>query len=145
MQDLNEIIENSLENKIALVRQHATRVRIHALLVNEYLSTLKAEWTFLSDQEQVMLALVHSPERFNIMKHVQIKHNVSPFDLPAPSVYEDFFSINSITSFQLLNQLCSYFSGCPMDQLEDAISTSLPALLAKVTKQKKYAGAKEEL
>lgn len=41
LEDLNQVIENRLENKIAFIRQHAIRVRIHALLVDRYLQTYK--------------------------------------------------------------------------------------------------------
>ncbi|MGH0170350.1 UNVERIFIED_CONTAM: hypothetical protein FKN15_000810 [Acipenser sinensis] len=41
LEDLNQVIENRLENKIAFIRQHGIRVRIHALLVDRYLQTYR--------------------------------------------------------------------------------------------------------
>ena len=145
LHDLNDVIENRLENKIALVRQHAARVRIHALLVDEYLTKFREEWTFLKDQDQVAANLIFHPERYNVFKNVQSKYNLSPFDLPNASVYANFFSVNPIPSFTSLQQLCGYFSGCPMDKLETAISTTLPSLLASVNRRKQFGASKEEL
>nr|CAB3266567.1 sarcalumenin-like [Phallusia mammillata] len=145
LQDLNDVIENRLENKIALVRQHATRVRIHALLVDEYLGKLNKQWTFLDNQENVIDKLLQSPSEFNIFKGVQTKNNISPFDLPSPSVYRDFFSNNHMTDFKPLSQHCGYFSSCLMDQLDEAISTKLPALLAQANKQKHFSESRDEL
>uniref|UniRef100_H2Y0U9 Sarcalumenin-like n=1 Tax=Ciona intestinalis TaxID=7719 RepID=H2Y0U9_CIOIN len=137
LQDLNDIIENRLENKIALIRQHAVRVRIHALLVDEYLAKFKTERSFLSNQEQVKYEILNNPKRFDIYKAVTSKHNISPFDLPDPEIYKDFFTHNPLTEFMSLEQHCGYFSGCPMDDLETAITTSLPGLLPSVNQLSK--------
>ena len=145
LHDLNDVIENRLENKIALLRQYAARVRIHGLLVDEYLSRFREEWTFLKDQDQVADSLVTSPEQYNVFKNVQSKYNLSPFDIPDSKVYTNFFSMNLLSSFKSLQQLCGYFSGCPMTQLEHAISTSLPSLLASVNHRKLFTSSKEEL
>ena len=145
LHDLNDIIENRLENKVALLRQHAARVRIHALVVDEYLTKFREEWTFLRDQEQVGRDIVNFPERYCVFKNVQSKYNLSPFDIPNPYLYTHFFSIHPICSFTSLQQLCGYFSGCPMAGLEHTISTTLPSLLASVNRHKQIGSSREEL
>ncbi|CAK8683619.1 unnamed protein product [Clavelina lepadiformis] len=144
LQDVNGIIENRLENKIAFVRQHAARVRIHALLVNEYLTKFKEEWTFFKDQDNVAMHMITHPEAYNVFRSVQSRQGISQFDLPDVKTYIDFFSKHSLLSFETLQQQCGYFSGCPMDHLDEAISIKLPALLEKVNRIKS-SGQRDEL
>eukprot|EP00061_Rhincodon_typus_P017561 g46299.t1 len=111
LEDLNQVIENRLENKIAFIRQHAIRVRLHALLVDRYLQTFKDKMTFFSDPELVFNEILDEPDKFYIFKSILAKTNVSKFDLPNPNVYKDFFGINSINTFKLLpnvNVVCIF-------------------------------------
>uniref|UniRef100_A0A8C2XVQ9 Dynamin-type G domain-containing protein n=1 Tax=Capra hircus TaxID=9925 RepID=A0A8C2XVQ9_CAPHI len=130
LEDLNQVIENRLENKIAFIRQHAIRVRIHALLVDRYLQTYKEKMTFFSDGELVFKDIVEDPDKFYIFK--TILTNVSKFDLPHREAYKDFFGINPISSFKLLSQQCSYMGGCFLDKIERAITQELPSLLGSL-------------
>ncbi|XP_053326606.1 sarcalumenin isoform X2 [Spea bombifrons] len=132
LEDLNQVIENRLENKIAFIRQHAIRVRIHALLVDRYLQTYKEKITFFSDGELVFKDIVDDPDKFFIFKSILAKTNVSKFDLPNREAYKDFFGVNSITSFKLLSQQCSYMGGCLLEKIERAITHELPDLLSSI-------------
>ncbi|XP_063286631.1 sarcalumenin isoform X2 [Pelobates fuscus] len=137
LEDLNQVIENRLENKIAFIRQHAIRVRIHALLVDRYLQTYKEKMTFFSDGELVFKDIVDDPDKFFIFKSILAKTNVSKFDLPNKEAYKDFFGVNPITSFKLLSQQCSYMGGCLIEKIERAISNELPDLLGSIGLGKK--------
>ncbi|XP_071616592.1 sarcalumenin isoform X2 [Heliangelus exortis] len=137
LEDLNQVIENRMENKIAFIRQHAIRVRIHALLVDRYLQTFKDKMTFFSDGELVFRDIVEDPDKFYIFKSILAKTNVSKFDLPNREAYKDFFGINPITSFKLLSQQCSYMGGCYLEKIEKAITRELPDLLGSIGLGKK--------
>nr|XP_033770599.1 sarcalumenin isoform X2 [Geotrypetes seraphini] len=137
LEDLNQVIENRLENKIAFIRQHAIRVRIHALLVDRYLQTYKDKMTFFSDGELIFKDIVDDPDKFLIFKTILAKTNVSKFDLPNREAYKDFFSINPISSFKLLSQQCSYMGGCLLEKIERAIAHELPDLLGSIGLGKK--------
>ncbi|XP_010007868.1 PREDICTED: sarcalumenin, partial [Nestor notabilis] len=137
LEDLNQVIENRMENKIAFIRQHAIRVRIHALLVDRYLQTYKDKMTFFSDGELVFRDIVEDPDKFFIFKSILAKTNVSKFDLPNREAYKDFFGINPITSFKLLSQQCSYMGGCFLEKIEKAITRELPDLLGSIGLGKK--------
>ncbi|XP_051037275.1 sarcalumenin [Phodopus roborovskii] len=132
LEDLNQVIENRLENKIAFIRQHAIRVRIHALLVDRYLQTYKDKMTFFSDGELVFKDIVEDPDKFYIFKTILAKTNVSKFDLPNREAYKDFFGINPISNFKLLSQQCSYMGGCYLEKIERAITQELPGLLGSL-------------
>ncbi|XP_073409631.1 sarcalumenin isoform X2 [Dendrobates tinctorius] len=135
LEDLTQVIENRLENKIAFIRQHAIRVRIHALLVDRYLHTYKDKMTFFSDGELVFKDIVDDPDKFFIFKSILAKTNVSKFDLPNREAYKDFFGVNPITSFKLLSQQCSYMGGCFLEKIEKAITHELPDLLGGISKK----------
>ncbi|XP_040297748.1 sarcalumenin isoform X2 [Bufo bufo] len=135
LEDLTQVIENRLENKIAFIRQHAIRVRIHALLVDRYLHTYKDKMTFFSDGELVFKDILEDPDKFFIFKSILAKTNVSKFDLPNREAYKDFFGVNSVTSFKLLSQQCSYMGGCLIEKIERAITRELPDLIGSISKK----------
>ncbi|KAK7940383.1 hypothetical protein WMY93_003709 [Mugilogobius chulae] len=136
LEDLNQVIENRLENKIAFIRQHAIRVRIHSLLVDRYVQTFKDKMSFFSDPELVFKEIVDDPDKFFIFKSILAKTNVSKFDLPNRDAYRDFFGINPIASFKPLSTQCSYIGGCLLDKIEKAITNELPALLSSINSGK---------
>ncbi|KAJ1097614.1 hypothetical protein NDU88_002731 [Pleurodeles waltl] len=137
LEDMNQVIENRLENKIAFIRQHAIRVRIHALLVDRYVQTYKEKMTFFSDGELVFKDIVDDPDKYFIFKSILAKTNVSKFDLPNREAYKDFFGVNPITNFKLLSQQCSYIGGCFLEKIERAITHELPDLLGSIGLGKK--------
>ncbi|XP_071245646.1 sarcalumenin-like isoform X1 [Salvelinus alpinus] len=135
LEDLNQVIENQLENKIAFIRQHAIRVRIHALLVDRYLHTYHEKLGWFSDPDEVFRDIVSDPDKFYIFKSILAKTNVSKFDLPDKEAYQDFFGINPPSGFKQLSSLCSWSSGCLIDKIEKAITVELPALLISLGKK----------
>ena len=132
--DLNDVIVNQLHNKIAMVRRRAKAIRIHALLVDEYLKKFTANrpYAIMGNGEDTMRELVDNPEKFNIFTTVLARSNISKYDLPKPETYKHFFAINAIDSFQPLRKQCGYFSGCLLDNIEAAITEHLPQLLSAV-------------
>ncbi|KAJ8398762.1 hypothetical protein AAFF_G00419590 [Aldrovandia affinis] len=133
LEDLNQVIENRLENKIAFIRQHGIRVRIHGLLVDRYVQTFKDKMSFFSDPELVFKEIVDDPDKFYIFKSILAKTNVSKFDLPNRDAYRDFFGINPVASFKQLSAQCSYMGGCLLEKIEKAITNELPGLLSSIT------------
>uniref|UniRef100_A0A8C2GBV3 Sarcalumenin n=2 Tax=Cyprinus carpio TaxID=7962 RepID=A0A8C2GBV3_CYPCA len=136
LEDLNQVIENRLENKIAFIRQHGIRVRIHALLVDRYVQTFKEKMSFFSDPELVFKEIVEDPDKFYIFKSILAKTNVSKFDLPNRDAYRDFFGINPVSSFKQLSAQCSYIGGCLLEKIERAITHELPSLLSSINSGK---------
>ncbi|KAG7269875.1 hypothetical protein CRUP_033242 [Coryphaenoides rupestris] len=136
LEDLNQVIENRLENKIAFIRQHGIRVRIHALLVDRYVQTFNEKMSFFSDPELVFKEIVDEPDKFYIFKSILAKTNVSKFDLPNRDAYRDFFGINPINHFKPLSAQCSYMGGCLLAKIEKAITDELPALLSSINSDK---------
>lgn len=134
LEDLNQVIENQMENKIAFIRQHGIRVRIHALLVDRYLQTFHDRMGWFSDPYEVFQDIVSDPDKYYIFKSILAKTNVSKFDLPDKEAYQDFFGVNPVSGFKQLSQHCSWSGGCLLDKLERAISHELPALLSTVGK-----------
>ncbi|XP_026160191.1 sarcalumenin [Mastacembelus armatus] len=134
LEDLNQVIENQMENKIAFIRQHGIRVRIHALLVDRYLQTYYDKLGWFSDPYEVFQDIVNDPDKYYIFKSILAKTNVSKFDLPNKETYQDFFGVNPVSSFKQLSNHCTWTGGCLLDKLEKAISHELPALLSTVSK-----------
>ncbi|XP_068583763.1 sarcalumenin-like [Cebidichthys violaceus] len=134
LEDLNQVIENQMENKIAFIRQHGIRVRIHALLVDRYLQTYYEKLGWFSDPHEVFQDIVNDPDKYYIFKSILAKTNVSKFDLPNKEAYQDFFGVNPVSSFKQLSSHCSWTGGCLLEKIERAISYELPALLSSVGK-----------
>ncbi|XP_065115696.1 uncharacterized protein [Paramisgurnus dabryanus] len=135
LEDLNQVIENRLENKIAFIRQHGIRVRIHALLVDRYLQTYHEKLGWFSDPDEVFRDIVSDPDKFYIFKSILAKTNVSKFDLPEPEAYQDFFGVNPPAGFKLLSSHCSWSGGCLLEKIEKAITEDLPALLSSLAEK----------
>ncbi|XP_016303712.1 sarcalumenin-like [Sinocyclocheilus anshuiensis] len=136
LEDLNQVIENRLENKIAFIRQHGIRVRIHALLVDRYLQTYYEKLGWFSDPHEVFDDIVSDPDKFYIFKSILAKTNVSKFDLPEPEAYRDFFGVNPPSGFKLLSSYCSWSGGCQLEKIEKAITDDLPALLSSLAEKR---------
>ncbi|XP_056125746.1 sarcalumenin-like isoform X1 [Rhinichthys klamathensis goyatoka] len=141
LDDLNQVIENRLENKIAFIRQHGIRVRIHALLVDRYLQTYHEKLGWFSDPQEVFHDIVSDPDKFYIFKSILAKTNVSKFDLPEPEAYRDFFGVNPPGGFKVLSSYCGWTGGCLLEKIDKAITDDLPALLSSLAEKRE---AKEE-
>uniref|UniRef100_A0A3B5AMB0 Sarcalumenin n=1 Tax=Stegastes partitus TaxID=144197 RepID=A0A3B5AMB0_9TELE len=144
LEDLNQVIENQMENKIAFIRQHGIRVRIHALLVDRYLQTYYDRLGWFSDPYEVFQDIVNDPDKYYIFKSILAKTNVSKFDLPDKEAYQDFFGVNPISHFKQLSSHCSWTGGCLLEKIERAISHELPALLSSVNKYPDGPGCEEK-
>ncbi|XP_073793845.1 uncharacterized protein wu:fc22b06 [Danio rerio] len=144
LEDLNQVIENQLENKIAFIRQHGIRVRIHALLVDRYLQTYYEKLGWFSDPHEVFQDIVSDPDKFYIFKSILAKTNVSKFDLPEPEAYRDFFGVNPPSGFKLLSSYCSWSGGCLIEKIEKAITDDLPALLSNLAEKREAKTEKKE-
>ena len=130
LQDMNEVITNRVENKIALVRQHAIQVRNHVLLVDQYLQAFKKEYSLLfGNAEDVVRDIVDNPEKYKIFQNVLSVGHISKYDLSEPSGYKDFFRTNAINTFKAVETLCSIFNGCMLEHINRAITETLPGLL----------------
>uniref|UniRef100_A0A9J8CBW8 Sarcalumenin n=2 Tax=Cyprinus carpio TaxID=7962 RepID=A0A9J8CBW8_CYPCA len=136
LRDRSHIEETLRLNKIAFIRQHGIRVRIHALLVDRYVQTFKEKMSFFSDPELVFKEIVEDPDKFYIFKSILAKTNVSKFDLPNRDAYRDFFGINPVSSFKQLSAQCSYIGGCLLEKIERAITHELPSLLSSINSGK---------
>ncbi|XP_052395180.1 sarcalumenin-like [Carassius gibelio] len=136
LEDLNQVIENRLQNKIAFIRQHGIRVRIHALLVDRYLQTYYEKLGWFSDPHEVFNDIVSDPDKFYIFKSILAKTNVSKFDLPEAEAYRDFFGVNPPGGFKLLSSYCGWSGGCLMEKIEKAITDELPALISSLAEKR---------
>jgi len=126
LSDMNDIIENQLHNKIAMLRQHALKVRTHALLVDRFLYMFNKN---KQNEKFNVQDLIEKPEKFHIFKYVQHHANVSKYDMPDPAKYKELFEEHPLSSFRNLESLCSHFAGCPIELIETAIRVELPNLL----------------
>jgi hypothetical protein len=129
LMDLQQAINNLVENKIAMVRQHAYLVRLHALIVDQYITVYLKENSLFADSKEVLSHIVNHPDNYNIYNSLLNKPFVSKYDLPSIDVYKDFFSINALNIFKPLHSHCSMFSGCYIDDITDCIARHLPQLL----------------
>lgn len=128
--DMREVIRNRIYMKIAFLRQYAVRVRVHAYLIDSYVSAYKRHKGFFVEDEQLARNIGSDPETYNVYKTVLSNPNVSEYDLPDPEEYEEFFQINALQEQLRISDVCTYFSKkCMMDELNTAINHELPSLL----------------
>uniref|UniRef100_T1INK2 Sarcalumenin n=1 Tax=Strigamia maritima TaxID=126957 RepID=T1INK2_STRMM len=132
--DLYDVIANRLENKIALIRQHAILVRNHALVVDRYIAALKEHKSIFRDNREIVEDILVNPSKYRIYESVLTHGHVSRHDLVAPDIYKSFFNIHLIDSFQPLASQCGFFSKCLLDKIDNAINVDLPQLLNDVKK-----------
>lgn len=130
LHDIYKVMENRVENKIAFIRQHATRVKIHSLMIDRYIEAFQKKRSLFGSNEELLADLVDNPVKHNIFQALQSDARVSKYDLPKVERYQQFFSVNSITAFRSLSDHCTYFGGCACDHLQEAITLTLPKLLS---------------
>lgn len=129
--DLASAINSRVENRIAIARRHAVRVRNHAQMVDSYLTTFFRNKGFLTSKHKLAEDIIENPHTYNIYEGMSLLTNISRYDLPDPEVYRDFFRVHNLYDFQTLKATCSYFRGCPLTKIDEAISTDLPELLER--------------
>lgn len=128
LHDMNEVVANSLENKVALIRQYANHVYMHAVIIDKFIEVFNRERTFFGDNEAKWKEIVQN-SKYLIFQSILSLQYISKYDLPPPERYEDFFRINPLNAFDPLPSHCRLFGGCPLDNMIDALSHSLPKLL----------------
>ncbi|XP_037087366.1 actin cytoskeleton-regulatory complex protein PAN1-like isoform X2 [Pollicipes pollicipes] len=134
LRDIADSMSRRVDNRIALARRHAVRVRNHARMVDCYVTTFLNQQTFLSNKKKLADDVVSNPHKYHIYEGISRVTNISRYDLPDPEVYEDFFTLHPLYDFPTLASTCTYFKGCPLDKLDVAISYDLPELLGKYRK-----------
>lgn len=129
--DMQLVIRNQLEHKIAATRRQAFLVRLHALTVESYHNTfMDRKGIIFGDNDLLWKDIVESPGKYAIMKKLRQHSDISIHDLPTQEMYQNFFSMNALSNFKPLSDFCSFWSGCAMDRLEKAINVHLPDLLS---------------
>ena len=73
LNDVYQMIQNRVENKIASVRQHAINVKINALLVNQYLEVFTGERSIFHDNAALAQQIIENPKSFQIYQAVLAK------------------------------------------------------------------------
>jgi len=69
LQDLYVIAVSAVEMKLALVRQHAVRVLVHAELVSQYISAYNRAYSFFTDSNAVWDKILSYPHRYVFFSH----------------------------------------------------------------------------
>ncbi|XP_064608853.1 sarcalumenin-like [Liolophura sinensis] len=133
LNDVNQVIKNQIESKISFIRQHAILVRIHALLVDKYVTTYTENKGLLfGDNEALKKKIIEEPENYPIFKNILGHKDISKQDLPDPEIYKDFFAIHPLDSLNPLSYHCPRLVGkCIINKLESAINIDLPQLLLR--------------
>lgn len=128
LHDLHEVVANSLENRVALIRKHANNVYMHAIIIDKFIEVFNRERTFFGDNEAKWVEIIQNLKHYVYQPILSLPY-ISKYDLPPPERYEEFFRINSLNAFTPLSSHCSIIWGCILDRIRDAMSKSLPKLL----------------
>lgn len=105
-------------------------------MVDCYLATFYRHKSIFSNKRNVAKQIVDNPGEYSIFDGISGMTNVSRYDLPSPAAYKDFFRTHALYDFKPLASTCSYFRGCPMDKLDEAIAKDIPELMARYKKAK---------
>jgi len=63
LQDLYDVAVSAVEMKLALVRQHAVRLLVHAELVSEYINAFKRARSLFADSNAIWAGIIANPHR----------------------------------------------------------------------------------
>lgn len=64
LQHLHDVISSAVQNKVAVVRQHALRVLVHAEVVSGYIAAFERERRFMGDSTDIWSAIVADPDGY---------------------------------------------------------------------------------
>jgi len=64
LQDLHDVAASAIEMKLALIRQHAIRVLVHAELVSEFVNAFNRARGIFTDANAVRADIITNPERY---------------------------------------------------------------------------------
>jgi len=106
-------------------------------MVDCYLTTFNNHKSYFGSNKAVIDDIIENPHSYHIFEGMSTLNNISRYDLPDAEVYKDFFRLNSLNKFKSLASTCSFsfFRGCPLDKLDQAISYELPELVGKYKKR----------
>jgi len=130
LMDIKQTITNIVENKIASLRKHAKLVRLHAWIIDQYVTAYHKKKSLFVDSEEIFQDIVQNPDKYNIYGPILGKH-VSKYDIPPNDEYKRFFRNNAINGFKPLSSHCTFFNGCLIDIITDCIERELPRLLKR--------------
>lgn len=131
LKDLERTINFHLENKIAAARRHAFLVRLHAYAVDTYRQVFKSKKSLIGDNDKLWAEILQAPAKHSVFSKLQQQSGVSEHDLPTPSTYAHFFSVNPLEDFSALFSRWTFWED-NMDLLNSAINVDLPNLLHKL-------------
>lgn len=103
-------------------------------MVDCYLTTYYNHKTLFANKKQIADHIIENPSHYHIYEGLSTLTNISRYDLPNEDAYRDFFKLNPLYNFKRLAETCTYFRGCPINQLDVAISYQLPELAGKYKK-----------
>ncbi|XP_076359206.1 sarcalumenin-like isoform X2 [Tachypleus tridentatus] len=129
LKDLQEVVTNRIESKIAFIRQNAIQVRNHALVVAQYLHVFQNEKSFFRNDDTVEQQILEHPEEYQIFERVLSYPDVNKHDLSSPQQYKDFFKIHPIATLLPLSKYCPLFGSCLLERVENAIHDRIPSLM----------------
>lgn len=93
------------------------------------------------NKKKIVDDIVQNPEKYHIYEGISSMTNISRYDLPDPDVYKSFFGRHPLPEFPTLQSTCTFFKGCPVNKLDQAIAYELPDALTsykrKVTSARK--------
>ncbi|KRY23144.1 Sarcalumenin [Trichinella patagoniensis] len=130
--DLLMLINNWMPEKVASLREHASRVKAHAILVDAYVRAYRRRKSLLFDDHALARSIVDTPLRFGVYESAASRLAVNRLGLQLDTVdreYGAFFSLHPLVTQRALNDLCHFLFGCTkMDNLKQAIDVDLPLL-----------------
>ncbi|XP_003377555.1 hypothetical protein Tsp_01717 [Trichinella spiralis] len=130
--DLLMLINNWMPEKVASLREHASRVKAHAILVDAYVRAYRRRKSLLFDDHALARSIVDTPLRFGVYESAASRLAVNRLGLQLDTVdreYGAFFALHPLVTQRALNDLCHFLFGCTkMDNLQQAIDVDLPLL-----------------
>ena len=100
-------------------------------MVDVYVTTFNSRQRMFGNKKKIADDIVENPDNYHIYDGISTMTNISRFDLPDPKTYRTFFGIHPLDKFPTLQSTCTYFRGCPINKLDQAIAYQLPDLLTK--------------
>ena len=71
LQGLNAVAVSAIEMKLAMVRQHAVRVLVHATLVSEYVNAFNEACGMFDNRDAIQADIISNPEQYVFFCYAQ--------------------------------------------------------------------------
>lgn len=140
--DLQQAILNNGENKMSMTRKHAKMVHLHAALIDRFIEVYNQERSMFGDNDLKWKNILDEPDKFDIFTPFTRKPwSLNRSDLPHINLYHAFFKLNKLWRFFPLQSHCRVIWGCPADSINEAVTFSLPKLLASHKKLSSECGS----